>query len=45
MSHWFNKQELLQKANVIYYNCVGKGKAAEYRNILKTGDSKRKNKK
>ena len=35
----------MQKANDIYHNCVGKGKAAEHRNILKPGDSKRKSKK
>ena len=28
--YWFNRQELLQKANYKYHNCGGKAKAAEY---------------
>ena len=28
--HWFNRQELLQKAKNRYHNCGGKGRAAEY---------------
>ena len=28
--YWFNRQELLQKANDKYDNCGGKEKAAEY---------------
>ena len=28
--YWFNKQELLQKANDKYQNCRGKEKAAKY---------------
>ena len=28
--YWFNKEELLQKANDRYHNCRGKEKAAKY---------------
>ena len=28
--YWFNRQELFQKAEEKYHNCVGKEKAAEY---------------
>ena len=28
--YWFNREELLQKANNRYQNCGGKQKAAEY---------------
>ena len=28
--HWFNRQELLQKAKNRYHNGGGKGRAAEY---------------
>ena len=28
--YWFNRQELVQKANNRYHNCGGKEKAAEY---------------
>ena len=28
--HWFNKQELLQKAEKKYHNCGSREKAAEY---------------
>ena len=28
--YWFNRQELLQKANDGYHNCGGKEKAAKY---------------
>ena len=37
--YWFNRQELLQKANDRYYNCGGKEKAAKYyiahKNVIK----------
>ena len=28
--YWFNRQELLQKANNRYHNCDGREKAAEH---------------
>ena len=28
--YWFNREEVLQKAEEKYYNCGGKEKAAEY---------------
>ena len=28
--YWFNRQELLEKANDRYHNCGGKEKAAKY---------------